>query len=206
MASSASVGSFDVSQIAMNMKRKLAKEGGGEDYDPHKKIKPGGMAVEAKVEEIDDVDEDHLLALAEEKEADLPDDMALDDILQMVDEAPEVAELDETQLRAMINRMEKNTNANVQMRIKYPSKPEKFMDSEVALDEAIQGLQPLAAAPELYGVFIKANGMQSLLSLIPHENTDIGISVINVLHDIFDVENIMEDEESFTAVEAFFEE
>lgn len=196
---------FDVSSIALNMKRKLAAEGGGDNYDPYKKFKPGGEVEEAGAGEDDpeELEDEDLLALAADQDQAIPDDMNLEDILDMVDNAPEIAELDETSLRAMVNRLEKNTNANVQMRIKYPSQPEKFMDSEVALDEAIAGLLPLAASPELYGAFVKANGLQSLLTLIPHENTDIGISVVNVLHDLFDVENVMEDEESFSLVEAF---
>eukprot|EP00462_Mataza_sp_D1_P011188 CAMPEP_0175157706 /NCGR_PEP_ID=MMETSP0087-20121206/22366_1 /TAXON_ID=136419 /ORGANISM="Unknown Unknown, Strain D1" /LENGTH=582 /DNA_ID=CAMNT_0016445375 /DNA_START=35 /DNA_END=1783 /DNA_ORIENTATION=+ len=197
---------FDVSSISMNMKRKLAAEG-GDTYDPYKKAKPeevGSGVAEIAGEQEDDDDE--LLALAAgEEEKEIPDELDLDTILQMVEEAPEVAEMDEAMLKSALTKLEKTINTNVQMRIKYPDKPEKFMDSEVAVDEAITSLQPLTASPELYGSFVKEGGIALLLSLIPHENTDIGVSVINLLHDVFDVENVMEDEDSFSVVQTFLD-
>lgn len=86
------------------------------------------------------------------------DDDELDEILNMVADAPvssslfvcvvlainvwQVKELDAMQLKQLLLRFEKAISENVKMRTKHPDKPDKFMESEVELDEAISAMRP----------------------------------------------------------------
>ncbi|CAF5132061.1 unnamed protein product, partial [Rotaria socialis] len=53
-------------------------------------------------------------------------------------------ELDETSLKRMLSQLEKRISKNQEMRIKYPDQPEKFMDSEIELNDAVQELHAVA--------------------------------------------------------------
>lgn len=46
--------------------------------------------------------------------------------------------LDETGVKKMVLNFEKKALKNREMRIKFPDQPEKFMDSEIDLNEALQ--------------------------------------------------------------------
>ena len=89
-------------------------------------------------------------------------DIDLDDILQLVEDAPEVKiienndvlslrvscfshskvkEMDEVQVKQLCLKLQRSMDENLELRTKYPTEPQKFLDSEVELDEAIQALQ-----------------------------------------------------------------
>merc|ERR1711894_97943 len=116
-------------------------------------------------------------------------------ILQMVDEEPEGEGLDETELKKMILKFEKKVSKNQEMRIKFPDVPEKFMESEVELNENIQEMHVVATVPHLYHVLIELNSVQTLLQLLNHENTDITIAVVDLLQEMTDVDSLTESEE-----------
>ena len=59
------------------------------------------------------------------------------------------------------------------LRMKYSDQPERFMESELELYQALKGLHTVAASPELYPVFVKTKCVASLLGLLAHENADI---------------------------------
>jgi len=140
-------------------------------------------------EEIND-DEVHLSKEEEEE------------ILKLVDQAPEVKPLDLTQLKKMVLQFEKKITKNQQMRVKFPDNPNKFMESEVELDEEIKNLHLLATNPELYPEFVKTNALQSLLNLLTHENNDIAIDVVNVIQELTDSDALAESEATKTLVTA----
>ena len=52
-----------------------------------------------------------------------------------------IKEIDEVGLERLLRALEKKFNANVERRIQYEEEPQKFMDSEVELDEAVKGLR-----------------------------------------------------------------
>ena len=61
------------------------------------------------------------------------------DILKYVEnEDPEGDVLDEAGLKKMIFLFEKRVLKNQEMRIKFPDNPEKFMESEIDLHEALK--------------------------------------------------------------------
>ncbi len=79
---------------------------------------------------------------------------------------------------------------------------DRFMESEVELAEEINKLQPIAAVPELYPELIRLNAIPSVIGLLAHENTDISIAVVNLLHELCDddVLNELEDVDEFVDV------
>lgn len=201
-------GGFDVTSIAVSAKRKLGHADAEQISDPSKKFKAVGSSEGLAV--LPDKGEEKTPAdyseLNEDEDDDqLPEDGDLDAILKLVDEAPEIKELDAVAVKAMVTRLEKTVNANVQMRTKFPNKPDRFMDSEVALDEAITAIQPLAAAGFLYSEFVKLGAPSILLSLVGHENVDIGIAVVNLLHEMMDVETLAEEEGALDIVDGLLE-
>ena len=89
--------------------------------------------------------------------------------------------LDENLLKRLILQLEKRTLRNQEMRTKYADAPERFLDSEMELHEAIQALHAVATGPELYPRLVGLGAVSSLLALLGHENTDIAIAVIDLL-------------------------
>ena len=75
---------------------------------------------------------------------------------------------------------------NLSQRMKYPDCPEKFMDSEVDLDDAVQDLFQSVNAPELYPVLVETGALGTLLLLLNHENKDIAADVIQLLASLTD--------------------
>ena len=73
---------------------------------------------------------------------------------------------------------------NQDLRIRHADDPEKFLKSEVDLDEEVKKVQQLAAAPELYGQFVNEGGVKLLSGLLNHTNTDIASGVLGTLSEL----------------------
>lgn len=73
--------------------------------------------------------------------------------------------------------------------MKYADQPERFMESEVDLDQCVQAFLQLVNNPDLYPVFVEANAVPHLLNLLTHENTDISIDVVDLLQALTDTED-----------------
>ena len=93
----------------------------------------------------------------------------------------EFKEFDEKQLILTLVNLDKKFIRNQELRVKFNNQPDKFMDSEVELDEEIKKLQQIATHPELLSAFIEHKGVEMLLSLLIHENNDILGDVIEVI-------------------------
>ncbi len=89
------------------------------------------------------------------------------------------------------------------MRIKYPELPEKFMDSEVELNEAIQEMHVISTRPDLYPLLLDSNCINVLLGLLSHENSDISAVVIGLLQELTDLES--DSTEGFDSVKALID-
>ncbi len=73
----------------------------------------------------------------------------------------------------------------------------RFIESEADLDLAIKGLLPLAQSPVLaYPEIIRSGAIERLVGLLSHENMDIVIDVVEVIHEFTDEDagNDQEDE------------
>uniref|UniRef100_A0A8D2QC09 Catenin beta like 1 n=1 Tax=Zonotrichia albicollis TaxID=44394 RepID=A0A8D2QC09_ZONAL len=89
------------------------------------------------------------------------------------EEDEEEEPLDESSVKKMILTFEKRSYKNQELRIKFPDNPEKFMESELDLNDIIQEMHVIATMPGLYHLLVELNAVQSLLGLLGHDNTDI---------------------------------
>ncbi|XP_078336676.1 beta-catenin-like protein 1 [Crassostrea virginica] len=120
-------------------------------------------------------------------------------ILQLVETEASAETLDETSLKKMLLNFEKKVYKNQEQRIKYPDLPEKFMESELELNDIIQEMHVIATVPDLYHILVDLNTVQSLLQLLSHENTDISIAVVDLIQEMTDVDTLNENDEAATA-------
>ncbi|KAH7343526.1 DUF1716-domain-containing protein [Rhizoctonia solani] len=108
----------------------------------------------------------------------------------------EASELNTVGVRRLLSKLEKAVAKNQDQRSKYPNAPEKFIDSEADLDAAIKALLPLAQAPTIaYPELIKSGATALLVGLLSHENMDIVIDVVEVIHEFTDEDVGGEDED-----------
>ena len=114
---------------------------------------------------------------------------------QLLAEADEfdVEELDEASLKRALLGLEKKVTTNQMLRAKHAGAPDRYLASEVELDDAIKALHILATAPELYPTVVRLHGGTTLLGLLTHENADIAIDAIELLHELCDPEAVGED-------------
>ncbi|CAE6394781.1 unnamed protein product [Rhizoctonia solani] len=108
----------------------------------------------------------------------------------------EASELNTVGVRRLLSKLEKAVAKNQDQRSKYPNAPEKFIDSEADLDAAIKSLLPLAQAPTIaYPELIKSGATALLVGLLSHENMDIVIDIVEVIHEFTDEDVGGEDED-----------
>jgi len=83
--------------------------------------------------------------------------------------------------------------------------PLRFIDSEAELDAAIKALLPLAQAPALaYPELVRSGSAAMLIGLLAHENPDIMIDVVEVIHELTD-EDLDEDEDDEETLQTLME-
>ncbi|XP_022265210.2 beta-catenin-like protein 1 isoform X5 [Canis lupus familiaris] len=121
-------------------------------------------------------------------------------LLQIIDREGEEEEeeeepLDESSVKKMILTFEKRSYKNQELRIKFPDNPEKFMESELDLNDIIQEMHVVATMPDLYHLLVELNAVQSLLGLLGHDNTDVSIAVVDLLQELTDIDTLHESEE-----------
>ena len=72
----------------------------------------------------------------------------------------------------------------------------RFIDSEADLDTAIKALLPLAQVPNVaYSLLIGSGQLEALVGLLSHENADIALDVIELIHELTDEDVGEEDED-----------
>jgi beta-catenin-like protein 1 len=107
-------------------------------------------------------------------------------------------------IKKMLLRLERAANKNQAQRSKYYDDPTKwvalvfhvlsliaiaarFIDSEADLDAAIKALLPLAQVPKVaYPLIIGSGQLEVLIGLLSHENADIALDVIELIHELTD--------------------
>jgi beta-catenin-like protein 1 len=63
----------------------------------------------------------------------------------------------------------------------------RFIDSEADLDAAIKALLPLAQVPEVaYPLLVSSGQLEVLVGLLSHENADIALDIIELVHELTD--------------------
>uniref|UniRef100_A0A8C4ISS8 Catenin beta like 1 n=1 Tax=Dicentrarchus labrax TaxID=13489 RepID=A0A8C4ISS8_DICLA len=122
----------------------------------------------------------------------------LEKLMDQDEEEPEAEPVDESSVKKMILTFEKRSYKNQELRIKFPDNPEKFMESELDLNDIIQEMHVIATMPDLYHLLVELNAVHSLLGLLSHENTDIlslTDSVVDLLQELTDIDTLHESEE-----------
>lgn len=72
----------------------------------------------------------------------------------------------------------------------------RFIDSEADLDSAIKSLLPLSQEPVLaYPELVKSDTVLKLIGLLSHENADIMIDVVQLIHELVDEDAGAENED-----------
>lgn len=103
--------------------------------------------------------------------------------------------LDAGAIKRMLLSFEKKVLKNQEMRVKFPDTPDKFMESELELNDEIQKLHVIATVPEYYPILIDTNAIQTILGLLSHDNSDVSIAVIDLLQELTDEEAVAESED-----------
>ncbi|XP_068997361.1 beta-catenin-like protein 1 [Embiotoca jacksoni] len=119
----------------------------------------------------------------------------LEKLMDQDEEEPEAEPVDESSVKKMILTFEKRSYKNQELRIKFPDSPEKFMESELDLNDIIQEMHVIATMPDLYHLLVELNAVHSLLGLLSHENTDVAIAVVDLLQELTDIDTLHESEE-----------
>lgn len=101
-------------------------------------------------------------------------------------------DLDLPGLKNLLLGFEKKISKNQRLRVKFADEPEKFVESEMELDEEIKKLFAVAASPDLYPALVDLGAARSLLGLLAHDNTDVSLSVIGLLVELTDPETAEE--------------
>ncbi|KIK06662.1 hypothetical protein K443DRAFT_88620 [Laccaria amethystina LaAM-08-1] len=114
-------------------------------------------------------------------------------------------ELSITLVRKSLLNFERCVNKNQEQRSKYPNDPSRFIDSEADLDSAIKSMLSLSQAPVLaYPELVRSGAVALLIGLLAHENVDIAIDVVELIHELTDedVGNDLENDEELEDTEA----
>ncbi|XP_075908283.1 beta-catenin-like protein 1 [Petromyzon marinus] len=127
--------------------------------------------------------------------AEPPADQQQQQQVEMMSKDDETQSLDDNGVKRMVLNFEKTTLKNQELRIKFPDNPEKFMESELDLNDVIQEMHVIATMPELYPLLVDLNSVTSLLGLLSHDNTDIAIEVVDLLQELTDVDTLHESQE-----------
>jgi len=137
---------------------------------------------------------------------DLPDEVSKQEIEHMLDQADDVhvETLNDAALKRMHLQLERKVRVNQELRIKHADEPDKYLKSEVDLDEEIKKFAQVAAHPELYGDLLRLDTIPILVGMLNHVNSDISVDVFEVLSELTDSEVIQEVEEPDVFLKALF--
>ncbi|EFJ07077.1 hypothetical protein SELMODRAFT_448582 [Selaginella moellendorffii] len=102
--------------------------------------------------------------------------------------------LDVKGVKKMVLAFERKLRDNIEARMKYVDQPDRFVESEVDLDEELKKMHALAASPDLYPELVRLKVVGSIVSLLGHENTDISTDVVNLLNELTDGDVIGDNE------------
>jgi len=156
-----------------------------------------------------DYSDDGVARLRSGSGAPLSAEEEMEAILRLVDQAPEVAELDASAVRQTLLRFSRAASRNLEQRAKFATEPQKFMESELALDEAIRALHGLAISAEFYPLLLEplSSGESTLVTLctllVHHENLDVACDCVSLLHELLDAETIGQEGEEIQPVVEF---
>ncbi|MDR3547485.1 MAG: beta-catenin-like protein 1 [Candidatus Pacebacteria bacterium] len=126
-----------------------------------------------------------------------------EDVTRLVEEAEKVniTQMNEEGLKKLLGSLSAKYKRNMDLRTKYRSMPEKFADSEADLDAELKNVQMITAYPDLLLSFVGYRGVELLMDVLSHENTDICINVINIFSELTEGDVILAHKDNIQFVE-----
>jgi beta-catenin-like protein 1 len=109
------------------------------------------------------------------------------ELLDCIDDSDIVANASEA-----LSRLRSAAKINRDLRVKYADTPQKYVESEVDLDDELKSLTLISGDTSSLVSFTENQGMRTLANLLSHDNSDICNSVVLALNE-FTSENVLED-------------
>jgi beta-catenin-like protein 1 len=97
-------------------------------------------------------------------------------------------------VKRLLTQLERAFLRNAEQRASHGDEPRLFLESELALHDAIEALEAVASHPRLFGLLVVANTAESLTALLAHENSDIANDAVRLLAELTDADVVLEAE------------
>ncbi|KAL8270333.1 hypothetical protein Esti_005768 [Eimeria stiedai] len=125
---------------------------------------------------------------------DLPDELDPSTVEKILEQADDVhiEEITEASIRRCAAQLERRVKKNQHDRIKFASNPEKWIKSEVDLDEEVKRWRQVAATPSLFPLLFESGAFDILTSLLSHANTDLAIDAVEVFSELTEADSVMD--------------
>ncbi|SBS85834.1 beta-catenin-like protein 1, putative [Plasmodium malariae] len=117
------------------------------------------------------------------------DDIDIEEILK---QAENVECIDENSIKKFATVFKKKKNKNERDRIEHPDNPEKWVSSEVDLDEMLVNTKNLSVCTNLYKSMVECEILGDIVDLLNHPNNDIVIEVLDIIKEITNPSNLYE--------------
>ncbi|SOV23461.1 beta-catenin-like protein 1, putative [Plasmodium sp. DRC-Itaito] len=114
------------------------------------------------------------------------------DVEEILKQAENIECVDESSIKKIGVLLKKKKTKNERDRMEYPEEPEKWVSSEVDLDEILVNLKNLSVCTNLYKSMIDSDIFGEIIDLLNHPNNDIVIEVIDIIKEITNPSNIYE--------------
>jgi len=107
-------------------------------------------------------------------------------ITELINEAEKinVIQMTDEGVKELISNLSQKYKRNMDLRIKFQGNPEKFADSEADLNAELKNIQMITAYPDLLLSFVGCRGIDLLIDVLGHENTDIAIGVVSIFKEL----------------------
>eukprot|EP00804_Cyclotella_cryptica_P010950 CCRYP_016672-RA/>CCRYP_016672-RA protein AED:0.07 eAED:0.07 QI:0/0.66/0.5/1/1/1/4/395/740 len=96
-------------------------------------------------------------------------------------------------IQSACTALDKTYSKNMMLRAQHADEPEKFMMNEVQLNDEIVSFKNVAVFLASYETIVDGGAVATFLALLSHENSDVAMSVINVLVELLDPGLLRED-------------
>ncbi|KCV70672.1 hypothetical protein H696_03027 [Fonticula alba] len=122
--------------------------------------------------------------------------MIFDQLPDLPDTAPEAEGLGflKGELKRLTVALEKALEANQTARGRFPDDPSKFMESEIELNACLKSMEIFPAEPALFAEIAAGPVPKILTDLLVHDNVDLSVTVVDLLKEFCDSDNILEAE------------
>lgn len=113
----------------------------------------------------------------------------------MAEDLKELENIDDRGIRRIVAGVERRVRKNQEQRMKHSEDPQRFLESELELNELLTKLSALAGEPVLYTQLVEQQIVPLLLELLQHENIDIVSPVVELFKDLTDADSVEDLEE-----------